>query len=700
MLRHYPLLRILMPFVAGIIICYEWRCGYPAIFATFCCGAAVYALLNLLSRFPFSVVAFGRKMPPNFRRKPSTLYRLRGFQIVPIAIIALCAGMFCTKLSFPDEIPNECHGRFATARVLKVKQQNASTMTDVVIENIKDCNNFGAPKMRLVITENNYAVRENSILAFRLNPSRITNRGNPGEFDYKEHMMRRGVLYEQVVKPNECRIVERQDGVTTLLADWRSTVTESILSTRVSEDAKGWLAAMLVGVTDFIDPGDREVFSAVGVAHVLALSGLHVGILAFVVWFLLFPLDYLLMRRLRLVVTIVMITFYAVFTGLSVTIVRSAVMIIFSTVAFIFYRKNSALNALIFAAFVILVFSPMALYEIGFQLSFISVLALVLLTIHFPANPKMNFVLRYTLSLLMASATTSLATFPLTAFYFHKVSFAAVFANMLIIPILPVFIVAGVVLVFATMVGVGQGFCADAVEWVHRAMSAIIEWFFHAPFSHLGNVHLSALVVMLIYIALAMLFFAAAKRRLVWLVAGAGMIVVSVCAHMVIRHQSPQEGIVVFNDFSTAQIACFSHGRCVVWTPHDSVDAAAFERRYSGFMASMHIDSVVMVNGLRHKEKDILIRYPYAMMMGKRIAVADSHFRDSVTSPIDILLVDKKFYKSIASLRFRPKMCVITADVFHTRMPQLESECHSLRIPCHTVRKQGAYLLTPPATTK
>ena len=107
------------------------------------------------------------------------------------------------------------------------------------------------------------------------------------------------------------------------------------------------------------------------------MSGLHVAVITLIIWFLLFPLDYLRGKKLRLVLTLVILVGYDLLTGMSPSVIRATVMIAFVFMSMIFYRKSTPLNAVATAALAILVFSPSALYSVGFQLSFITVVALI-----------------------------------------------------------------------------------------------------------------------------------------------------------------------------------------------------------------------------------------------------------------------------------------------------------------------------------
>ena len=230
----------------------------------------------------------------------------------------------------------------------------------------------------------------------------------------------------------ELERVGQSPTVMTRVFNMRQSLQHKILNSSLSEPTQALVIAMLLGNDDFIEPLVRNDFSRAGVAHVLALSGLHVAVITLIIWFLLFPLDYLRGKKLRLVLTLVILVGYDLLTGMSPSVIRATVMIAFVFMSMIFYRKSTPLNAVATAALAILVFSPSALYSVGFQLSFITVVALIVFYQYFKIKMPASKVLNYVYSILLTSAVAMASTIVLTAYYFNTMSFMSIGANVLI----------------------------------------------------------------------------------------------------------------------------------------------------------------------------------------------------------------------------------------------------------------------------
>jgi competence protein ComEC len=149
----------------------------------------------------------------------------------------------------------------------------------------------------------------------------------------------KGIRYEQHLPVGDIRKVGLSPTLITRLAEVRRALASKVFNSMLSPGAQHFVVALLLGDSHYIDKMTRAEFSTAGIAHVLALSGLHVGIIALLIYWLLFPLDYMGLKKLRLALTLAAIVLFAVFTGLSPSVVRATVMTGFVFASLIFYLK-------------------------------------------------------------------------------------------------------------------------------------------------------------------------------------------------------------------------------------------------------------------------------------------------------------------------------------------------------------------------
>ncbi|HET9837602.1 MAG TPA: DNA internalization-related competence protein ComEC/Rec2 [Candidatus Angelobacter sp.] len=200
---------------------------------------------------------------------------------------------------------------------------------------------------------------------------------NPGAFDYEGYLRGIGIGVLASVKAQDIELLPGRSG--TRLGFWRSRIRHSILQHMRerglwSRDDAALFAAMVLGDDSMLLRNVREEFQETGVYHLLVVSGMNVALLAFAVFWL--------ARRLRCpdwaasAITIALSVFYAYIAGAGVPIQRAVLMLSLFLIARLLYRDRSSLNATGFAALAVLVFSPGALFEAGFQLTFLALLAI------------------------------------------------------------------------------------------------------------------------------------------------------------------------------------------------------------------------------------------------------------------------------------------------------------------------------------
>ena len=239
----------------------------------------------------------------------------------------------------------------------------------------------------------------------------------------------------------------------------------------MSDPTIAFYIATITGDDSFLTDDSREEYSRSGLAHILALSGLHVAIIATVIAALLFPLHLMRQRKLRYIITIVILWIYAIVTGLSPSVTRAVVMTSMFLIALMIERRNSSLNALCFAALVILLFSPMSLYSIGFQLSFCAVASILIFANRMnPISPRHKIAYHFT-SLITVSISAMIGTGLISAYYFHTFPVYFLLSNIIVLLILPFVLGGGILLTLLLAFGIdgANGITFPRARFHHRS---------------------------------------------------------------------------------------------------------------------------------------------------------------------------------------------------------------------------------------
>ena len=299
------------------------------------------------------------------------------------------------------------------------------------------------------------------------------NFGNPGEFDYAGNLAREGIYATGYVENERWIAVlgnEPQHGLRLMVERLRDKIRDFIDGSGMENSAI--IKALIIGEEGGISQETRNSFNITATTHILSISGLHIGIVALAAYWVTFQLLRLSakltlavnIRKLAAVSGIIPVLLYGAMAGFSVPTLRSVIMVLIFIIAVLADRERSLYNTLAVAALIILIMSPQAPYDISFQLSFISVLAILYLVpkiqtlwkqrenMHklLPPHPARKLFANYFLSPLAVSIAASLGTAPFVAWHFHRVSLIGIFANLIAVPLMGF---AAVILGFISCLG-------------------------------------------------------------------------------------------------------------------------------------------------------------------------------------------------------------------------------------------------------
>ena len=447
---------------------------------------------------------------------------------------------------------------------------------------------------------------------------------NPGEFDYRRYLEYRQVYHQQYIHPDQYRIVGLAPPSALVAVSMRAaTVLDGVFRHYIKEKREYAIASALVlGIKDDVDVSTKQAYLATGTTHIMAVSGLQVGLLfAALNWALrgLFGR----VRGFRLWsagVGLAVIWTYAFLTGLSASVLRATVMFSFVIVGRAMQRQDTIFNTLGVAAFCLLVYNPFLVADVGFQLSFLAVLSIVYLQPRIskwvdlkyyfngrrrPWQPKpVQWAWRGTgwatqgiWEATALSLAAQVATFPLGLFYFHQFPFSFLFSNLVAVPISSgsVYVGLGLLalkgllallgLVLPKLANHWLDYLPQAVAWVFEKMvwafNEYIFWIARVmPGAVVREVHLSALQTLLIFAMLGALLAWASTRRLAWLrwtaaaaLAYAGSRVAEA------RAVAPDNEFVVYSIPRRSALG-FWQGAAAVFVTPDSIPLNETERTY------------------------------------------------------------------------------------------------------------------------
>lgn len=384
----------------------------------------------------------------------------------------------------------------------------------------------GLVMLQMRTDSNSAKVKYGSEVLFHGLPELLGGPKNPYQFDYGQYQRFHNIYFRVFLKEEAWRIVAQKQGNSLLTAiyDLRDFFLSLIEQHVKTKDELAVASAIMLGYRDYMNADIVQAYASSGALHVLSVSGLHVGILFLALQFLLQWMDkYRQLKWLKVLLVLAVMFFYAVLTGLSPSVLRAVVMFTFFVIAKVLNRDNNMYNVLGVSCLLLLFWNPYLITEIGFKLSYLAVLGIVVLyPILQPILTFKNKILKGAWSITCLSIAAQIATFPISLYYFHQFPNLFLISNLIIIPASDFVLYLGMLICITFKIP----FVFKIVGWLFNFLLVWINKFVYfidsLPFALIEEIQVTQTEMYLIYviIALALLYYFSPKGKYgVWLLA-------------------------------------------------------------------------------------------------------------------------------------------------------------------------------------
>lgn len=291
------------------------------------------------------------------------------------------------------------------------------------------------------------------VLILPSSPKLLEEPKNPSEFNFKRYMEFHSIyhqVYLDSTKILQIPNVNLGNSLFTGSYHLKHALLHVFDTYGMDEKVKSVTSALMIGSKELLDDETIKAYSSAGATHVLAVSGLHVGVIFLIVNWLLRFLDYKRqLKYVKLGAMLLLLWGYALLTGLSPSVIRAATMLSFVAVGGAFGKRSFIFNTVSVSAFFLLLFNPYLIMEVGFQLSYMAVLGIIALQ---PGISKLlsfesNFMTQVW-AIISVSIAAQIGTAPLGLLYFHQFPVYFLFSNLVVIPAASIVIYTGLVFLF------------------------------------------------------------------------------------------------------------------------------------------------------------------------------------------------------------------------------------------------------------
>ena len=547
-------------------------------------------------------------------------------------------------------------------------------------------------------------------LVARVRPNANPAAKNPYEFDYGGYLRKRGIFSAAFIDAGSCRVLSHGN-----LPVWKSApknIRKRLLAYYAQQGVTGEqlavLQALTLGDKSMLDADLRQSYSAAGAMHILAVSGLHVGIISMILGFILKFLDRRKHGRVVRGATVILcIWMYALVAGLSPSVLRASIMFTVLTVGGMFSRSTNSYNTLTFSAFLICVFDPTSLFDAGFQLSYAAVLSILFF------QPYIYRLLHFRRwlpdaiwSLTAVSLAANIGTFPISIYLFHQFPAYFLLTNLLVS--IPTTAIMGgflLTLPFAFIPGASAvgwllatltGYCIAALNFLIRLVEslphALLEAFWITP--------LQAWLIVFTILLLALYMWTRRAKLLLLSLA-----LLAACLSLRVAHkygQQRQRVMAVYCIRSVSLISFVSERRGFALC--DSADVEnSFDFNVKNHAASMGfpglsaVERISLQRASREEIGEWGVCRGFVRFAGKTVKVLSSNEPDGALQPpidVDYLILTSSCRlrpRQIAAM-YRPQQVIIDASMPTYLARRQASDFDALGIPCHNVNERGAFV--------
>ncbi|SHI74743.1 ComEC/Rec2 family competence protein [Flavobacterium haoranii] len=374
---------------------------------------------------------------------------------------------------------------------------------------------------------------------------------NPYQFDYSNYLAYQNIFHQTFIREGKIKIVNHRNNWDSFWFNQRQKLLDSFSIHNWDASTKSIVFALLFGYKNLIDPSIIENYQNSGVIHILAISGLHVGILYLFIGFLLKPIGNSKKGLiLKLVLTLSFLWSFAILTGFTASVTRAVTMFSIIAIGRALNRDTSIYNSIAFSALLLLVFKPNFIFDIGFQLSYAAVLSIVAFQPFFKNLYFTKFkIVNYFTDLVMVSLAAQIGVLPLSIYYFNQFPVLFLAANIVIIPLTTAVVItslATLILNFifpslAILLGKLASFCIQLMnmyaEWIASFNGLVIQ-----------NISFSSILCVLGYASIITFLIFFYNRRTKTLYYFLSSIIIFQIAYMItITLKNTTEEFIVYN---------------------------------------------------------------------------------------------------------------------------------------------------------
>ena len=670
---HFPLARISIGFLLGILVAYYW---IPNPKYTF--GLLLLSFFGLLLTFWASKNTWTSK------------FCFGLFSYLISFLIGMTSVMVQTdtfRKNHYSHFNSKNNKEVLVSLVIQEKFKNIQNYERYVgiIQTINNQKYFGKILINLPKRKYNKAIEVGTIIQLRTQLLPNKKPKNPNQFDYSNYLKNKQIYAQIFANPESIKIAQQvRKDIWYYTAKLNSKITKNLEINHFNPEALAIATALILGQRQEIAPEIIQDYQYAGAVHILSVSGLHVGFIFLFLNFILQPIPNTRKGSfLKLCLILTSLFSFALIAGLSASVVRSVTMFSFVAIGFHLKRNVNIYHTLIVSILLILLFQPYFLFDVGFQLSYLAVFFIIwfqpILQSYW--QPKNKFI-KYCWDILTVSFAAQIGTLPLSLYYFHQFPGLFFITNLVVIPLLSVIMLLGVVIMVLAALNGLTIWLVKPFEWSIQILNQIIH--FIASFEQfiIKDIPFNGLFLIFSYIVIITTILWFKKTHFKQLL----FVLVSIIS---------LQSAIILNNWRIAQQS--------EWIVFHLKKKTLLVQREGNEVYTYSNDSTItenkslksyLINHFSQIKKKEPPRHT-AYFNGKKILILDSLgiFPKNSKPDIVVLTQTPKVNLDRFLLTVKPKIIIADGSNYQSILKQWQKSCEKQKIPFHATAEKGFFQL-------
>ncbi|OFX49041.1 MAG: hypothetical protein A2046_14705 [Bacteroidetes bacterium GWA2_30_7] len=703
-LRQIPFLRLVIPLILGILVKLNLHFQIPII-----------VLSSIILLFLLILIIFS-----SFKKLFSN-YKTRWLFGMFFNLLLFSTGIFLVDINYSKVSKvsiNQTDGYLLASVVEKPEIKDKSIKATLEIKAIGDKDQWIETSGKVLIyfqkDSASKSINFGDKILFKpdISEKRIT--GNPNEFNFEKYLTYHLISDQTYLKSTSWKkINEKETGLKLYAYEIRDKFLNIFKKYGISGNEYSVLSALTVGYTSELDSKIKHSYSSSGATHILSVSGLHVGIIFIVFNYLLMFMEKIKYGKLiKAIFLILFLWFYALLTGLSPSVLRSAAMLSFVIVGQSLKRQTNIYNSITASAFVLIIINPFIITDLGFQLSYLALISIIYFQ---PIIYNWFYIKNKWLDkiwvLISVSIAAQIVSTPISLFYFHQFPNYFLLTNIIVVPLSTVIIYLALILLAFSSFDFIANYLGIALKYSVRILNNTISSIEGLPHSVSENIYISGFQMFLIYFFIIIITsYFLLKRNSMLKLSFITIILFLISIFYNNYNSLKQRKLIVYNISGTTAIN-FIDGKDNILisnlSKNENSSNLIFTTKSNWLELGLTKEKIVDINSLNRNSlfsnnltvdnKNLLIKDRYLGFYKHRLLIINKDFKLKKYTKklkVDFIFLTSNNPIKISDLAecYEMKKIIIDSSNSMNNIKKWKTDCQKYNIACNVVSENGAFI--------